>query len=209
MCQIRRPRAPPRTTDQTPTPKENPGKGKGKGDPENAEKVAANKKGQQCIRFYRGNCTRGDDCQYGHILGTDGKPLKIAPELLARFDKFTAAKKGSKGKGSLSTQMLLLNALERADPKCYCLLDTGANALVLPKRDGMTGSDTVPGGGVVSGMVVQVVACDGEEYHAVAMEGAAPLLPVSWLIQTVGWMEVYPKGGQGQNACLSSVAGRH
>ena len=179
-------------TDQTPTPKENPGKGKGKGDPEHAEKVAANKKGQQCIRFYRGNCTRGDDCQYGHILGTDGKPLKIAPELLARFDKFTAAKKGSKGKGSFSTQMLLLNALERADPKCYCLLDTGANALVLPKRDGMTGSEaqcTVPGGGVISGMVVQVVAC-GEEYHAVEIEGAAPLLPLSWLILLAGWKYV-------------------
>ena len=196
--------APPRTTDQTPTPKENPGKGKGKGDPENAEKVAANKKGQQCIRFYRGNCTRGDDCQYGHILGTDGKPLKIAPELLARFDKFTAAKKGSKGKGSFSTQMLLLNALERADPKCCCLLDTGANALVLPKRDGMTGSEaqcTVPGGGVISGMVAQVVACDGEEYHAVAIEGAAPLLPLSWLILLAGWKHL-PRVDKGR-MCVS------
>ena len=81
--------------------------------------------------------------------------------------------------------MLLLNAIEQADSKCYCLLDTGANALVLPKRDGMKGSEaqcTVPGGGVVSGMVVQVVACDNEEYHAVAIEGAVPLLPLSWLL---------------------------
>ena len=54
----------------------------------------------------------------------------------------------------------------------------------------MTGSEaqcTVPGGGVISGMVVQVVACDGEEYHAVAIEGAAPLLPLSWLILLAGW----------------------
>ena len=94
-----------------PTPRDNPGKGKGKHDPDQASKIAANKKGQRCIRFYRGNCTRGESCQYGHILGTDGKPLKIAPELLARFDRFNATKKG-KGKGSLEAQMLLLNAIE-------------------------------------------------------------------------------------------------
>ena len=98
-------------------------------------KIAANKKGQQCIRFFRGNCTRGEACQYGHILGTDGKPLKIAPELLARYDRFNAAKKG-KGKGSFETQMLLLNAMDCADFRCYCLLDTGANALVVPKKKG-------------------------------------------------------------------------
>ena len=192
--------APPRATNQTPTPKENPGKGKGKGDPDNLEKIAANNKGQQCIRFYRGSCTCGDDCHYGQILGTDCKPLKIAPELLARFDRFTAAKRGAKGKGSYSAQMLLLNAIEQADSKCYCLLDTGANALVLPKRDGMMGSEaqcTVPGGGVVSGMVAQVVACDDEEYHAVAIEGAAPLLPLSWLILLAGW-KYLPKVDKGK-----------
>ena len=183
----------------TPTPKDSPGKGKGKTDPDQASKIAANKKGQQCIRFYRGNCTRGESCQYGHILGADGKPLKIAPELLARYDRFNAAKKG-KGKSSFETQMLLLNAVECADFKCYCLLDTGANALVIPKRAGMKGTAaqcTVPGGKVVSGMVVQVVACDGEEYHAVAIEGASPLLPLSWLLLLAGW-KYFPKVDNGK-----------
>ena len=87
--------------------------------------------------------------------------------------------------------MLLLNAVECADSRCYCLLDTGANALVVPKRANMKGTDsapcTVPGSNVVSGMVVQVVACDGEEYHAVAIEGATPLLPLSWLLLLAGW----------------------
>ena len=36
-------------------------------------------------------------------------------------------------------------------------------------------------------MVVQVVACDGEEYHAVAIDGATPLLPLSWLLLLAGW----------------------
>ena len=173
--------APPRETNATPTPRENPGKGKGKQDPDQTGKIAANKKGQQCIRFVRGTCTRGESCQYGHILGTDGKPLKIAPELLARFDRFNAAKEG-KGKSTLQDL--------RHRCSCYCLLGTGANALVLPKREGMTGTEaqcTVPGGNVVSGMVVQVVTCDGEEHHAVAIEGAAPLLPLSWLLLLAGW----------------------
>ena len=191
--------APPRESAAASTSKEGPGKGKGKADSDQAAKIAANKKGQQCIRFYRGNCTRGEACQYGHILGADGKPLKTAPELLARYDRFNAAKKG-KGKGSFETQMLLLNAVECADFRCYCLLDTGANALVVPKRAGMKGAEaqcTVPGGKVVSGMVVQVVACDGEEYHAVAIEGATPLLPLSWLLLLAGW-NYLPKVDKGK-----------
>ena len=100
--------------------------------------------------------------------------------------------------------MLLLNAIEQADSKCYCLLDTGANAEGLPKRDSMRGTEaqcTAPGGGVVSGMVVQVVACDGEEYHAVAIGGAAPLLPLSWLILLAGWKHL-PKVDKGK-MCIS------
>ena len=86
--------------------------------------------------------------------------------------------------------MLLLNAVDCADVRCYCLLDTGANALVVPKKNGMRGAEaqcTVPGGKVVSGMVVQVVACDGEDYHAVAIEGATPLMPLSWLLLLAEW----------------------
>ena len=113
--------------------------------------------------------------------------MRIAPELLARFNKFAAAKREEE-KGPFSTQMLMLNALEQVDSKCYCLLDTGANALVLPGqharlRSAMYGT----GGSVVPGMVAQAVVCDGEEYHAVATEGASPLLPLSWLILLAGW----------------------
>ena len=66
----------------------------------------------------------------------------------------------------------------------------GPMPLVVPKKRGMKGAEaqcTVPGGKVVSGMVVQVVACDGEDYHAVAIEGATPLMPLSWLLLLAGW----------------------
>ena len=82
----------------------------------------------------RGTCTRGDQCQYGHILAADGKPLKIAPALLERFDRDAAAKREAKKKETFSTQMLMLNEIEQADSKCFCLLDTGVSALVLPRK---------------------------------------------------------------------------
>ena len=87
-----------------------PGKGKSKGASSSTDRPPVNKKGQQCIRFYRGNCTRGDQCQYGHILGADGKPLKIAPELLERYDRYSAARReGKKPESTVAAHMLMLN----------------------------------------------------------------------------------------------------
>ena len=158
-----------------------------------------NKKGQQCIRFYRGICSRGDQCQYGHILGDDGKPLKIAPELLERYDRYSAARReGKKPETTVTAQMLMLNAIEQADSRCFCLLDTGANALVLPRKGEMLGTEaqcTVPGGTMVPGTVVQTLRYGEEDYHVVAIEGASPLMPLSWLILLAGWS--YMPAGEG------------
>ena len=168
-----------------------PGKGKSKGAGSSTDRPPLNKKGQQCIRFYRGTCTRGDQCQYGHILGTDGKPLKIAPELLERYDRYSAARReGKKPETTVHAQMLILNAIEQMDSRCFCLLDTGANALVLPRKDEMLGTEaqcTVPGGTVVPGTVVQTLHYGEDDYHVVAIEGASPLMPLSWLILLAGW----------------------
>ena len=87
----------------------------------------------------------------------------------------------------------MLSAIEQADSKCFCLLDTGANALVLPRKGGMTGSEaqcTVPGGNVVPGTVIQVLKLVGEDYHVVVIDGASPLMPLSWLIMLAGWSYV-------------------
>ena len=130
----------------------------------------------------------------------DGKPLKIAPEVLERYDRSSAAKREAKKKETFVTQVLMPNAIEQADPKCFCLLDTGANALVLPRKGGMSGTDaqcTVPGGNVVPGTVIQVLKLAGEDYHVVAIEGASPLMPLSWLILLAGWSYV-PTVKQGQ-----------
>ena len=171
-----------------------PGKGKSKGASSSTDRPPINKKGQQCIRFYRGICTRGDQCQYGHILGADGKPLKIAPELLERYDRYSAARReGKKLEPTMAAHMLMLNAIEQADSRCFCLLDTGANALVLPRKDDMLGTEaqcTVPGGTIVPGTVAQTLHYGEDDYHVVAIDGASPLMPLSWLILLAGWSYV-------------------
>ena len=86
--------------------------------------------------------------------------------------------------------MLMLNAIEQVDSRCFCLLDTGANALVLPRKGEMLGTEaqcTVPGGTVVPGTVVQTLHYGEDDYHVVAIEGASPLMPLSWLILLAGW----------------------
>ena len=41
---------------------------------------------------------------------------------------------------------------------------------------------------VVPGTVVQVLRLGNEDYHVVAIDGASPLMPVSWLILLAGWL---------------------
>ena len=96
------------------------------------------------------------------------RPLTIAPELLAHYDKHAAAKRAAK-KGAFSTQMLMLNAIEQVDSKCYRLLDSGRSALVLPKVDSMQGI---------------------EDHHAVAIEGASPLMPLTRLVLLADWSDI-------------------
>ena len=63
------------------------------------------------------------------------KVIEDCPRTLGTIDKYAAAKREAKKKETFSAKMLLLNAIEKADSKCFCLLGTGANALVLPRRD--------------------------------------------------------------------------
>ena len=60
--------------------------------------------------------------------------------------------------------------------RCFCLLDTGANALVLPRKGVMTGTEAqcaVPGGSVVPSTVVRVLRLGDDDYHIVAIDGAS------------------------------------
>ena len=98
----------------------------------------------------------------------------------------------------------MLNAIEQADSRCFCLLDTGANALVLPRKDDMLELKRT----VYSPRWQRCTrnsSADSfimaeEDYHIVAIDGASPLMPLSWLILLAGWSYV-PEVKEGQAGC--------
>ena len=65
------------------------GKSSGKG-----KKGKSEKRNQQCIPFFRGNCKKGDRRNCEHLVDSDGKPVPVGPELLQRYDE--AVKKFNK-----------------------------------------------------------------------------------------------------------------
>ena len=42
---------------------------------------------QQCTPFFRGNCKKGDQCNYEHQVDADGNPTPLGPEFLHRCDE--------------------------------------------------------------------------------------------------------------------------
>ena len=107
--------------------------------------------------------------------------LTIAPELMSRYDKCAAARKRQRRRVR-SPPRCCRFMRSRKDTRCYCLLGSGISALVLPRQDSTQGSEaqcTVLGGGVIPGLVVQVLRFSTEEHHAVATEGASPLTPLA------------------------------
>ena len=163
------------------------------------------RRGNSVFGFFEGTAREEKRVSTVIFLGR-WKAIEDRSGITGALRPINAAKKG-KGKSSFETQMLLLNAVECADFRCYSLLDTGANALVVPKTAGVKGAEaqcTVPGGKVVSGMVVQVVACDGEEYHAVAIEGGDSII-TAVMVASSGWMEIPPESGKGaRSGCWCS-----
>ena len=49
---------------------------------------------------------------------------------------------------------------------------------------------TIPGKAMIPGTVLQVLRLGSKDYHVVAIEGASPLMPFSWLILLAGWSYV-------------------
>ena len=130
---------------------------------------------------------------------------------MACYDKHGAEKRDAKKRITpFSTQMLMLNSLENTDSRSYCFLDSGANAVVLPKVESMYGSDaqySVPGAKVVPGLVIQILTHEKEEHHIAAIEGASPLMPLGWLVFVAGW-RYQPQVRKGRlHVAISSLQG--
>ena len=72
----------------------------------------------------------------------------------------------------------------------YCMLDSGANVMVIPWKEGMEGDHTMcalVGDNKTEGLVVARLATRQRTHLIVAGKGAKPLIPISYLIRIANY----------------------
>ena len=231
-----KPKAQPKNVAQPTPPKPDPkphevnkgGKGTGKGKRGRSESRPEKRK-QQCIYFFRGQCQRGDKCKYEHQVGDDGQPVPVAPEILKRFEDAVKrynetpaqAKPKTAPRGGVSSSMLILesevlehgivmNAAEAKDnDEYYAMVDSGTNAIILPLHPNMEGEIAecqVPSA-TVTGPIVQTYDFNGSKRLVIALPQSTILVSQEWLTTIAEWeFTSGPKSGSGTE-CRVTPAG--
>ena len=218
----------PPKTEQKPPEQNKGGKGTGKGKRGRSES-RLEKRNQQCIYFFRGNCQRGDTCKYEHQVGDDGQPIPVAPEIIKRFEDAVKrygetraqAKPKAAPRGGVSSSMLILepdvrehgitlNAAEARDKdEYYAMVDSGTNAIILPLHPQMEGDIAecqVPSA-TVTGPIVQIYDFNGSKRLVVALPQSTILVSQEWLTTIAEWeFTSGPKSGSGSE-CRVTPAG--
>ena len=72
----------------------------------------------------------------------------------------------------------------------YCMLDSGANVMVIPKMEGMVGDETMcslVGDNRATGLIVSRLYIGTKSYLVVAVQNAAVLLPPAYLVRIAGY----------------------
>ena len=205
------------------------GKGGGKGKRGKSEPRMEKRK-QQCIRFYRGTCQRGDQCRYEHQVGEDGRPIPVGPEILQRFDEAVkrcnenraqaqAKPKATPCGGVTASRIVLepndlghcivLSAAQALDSdRYYAMVDSGTNAIIVPLHLGMQGeiAECQDPSATVTGPIVQVYKHTGAKRLVVALPKFAILVSQEWLTTIAGWIFFSgPKPGLENSACENKV----
>ena len=81
----------------------------------------------------------------------------------------------------------------------YCMLDSGANVMVIPWREGMEGDHTMcalVGDNKTEGLVVARLATRHRTHLIVAVKGAKPLIPISYLIRIAHYRAIWRMMGE-------------
>ena len=195
----------PPKTEQKPPDQNKGGKGSGKSQRGRSES-RLEKRQQQCIYFFRGNCQRGDRCRYEHQVGDDGQPIPVAPEIIKKFEDAVKrygetraqAKPKAAPRGGVSSSMLILepdygivlNAAEARDSDdFYAMVDSGTNAIILPLHPRMVGDIAecqVPSA-TVTGPIVQVYEFNDSKRLVVALPQSTILVSQEWLTTIAQW----------------------
>ena len=72
----------------------------------------------------------------------------------------------------------------------YCMLDSGANVMVIPRMEGMVGDETMcslVGDNRATGLIVSRLFIGTKSYLVVAVQNAAVLLPPAYLVRIAGY----------------------
>ena len=72
----------------------------------------------------------------------------------------------------------------------FCMLDSGANVMVIPKMEGMVGDETMcslVGDNRATGLIVSRLYIGTKSYLVVAVQNAAVLLPPAYLVRIAGY----------------------
>ena len=72
----------------------------------------------------------------------------------------------------------------------YCMLDSGANVMVIPKMEGMVGDETMcslVGDNRATGLIVSRLYIGTKSYLVVAVQNAAVLSPPAYLVRIAGY----------------------
>ena len=81
----------------------------------------------------------------------------------------------------------------------YCMLDSGANVMVIPWKEGMEGDHTMcalVGDNKTEGLVVARLATRHRTHLIVAVKGAKPLIPISYLIRIAHYRATWRMMGE-------------
>ena len=81
----------------------------------------------------------------------------------------------------------------------YCMLDSGANVMVIPWKEGMEGDHTMcalVGDNKTEGLVVARLATRQWTHLIVAVKGAKPLIPISYLIRIANYRATWRVMGE-------------
>ena len=131
------------------------GKGGGKGKKGKADEGKPEKRRQQCIPFCRGNCKKGNYCNYEHQVDGDGRPIPVRPEFLQKYDEATKrfnenkvqakARPATRGGVGVTASMIVLEPDKEGYTSVSCVavsvsedyyarMDSGTNAIIVPLR---------------------------------------------------------------------------
>ena len=128
---------------------------------------------------------------FRHVEGTRYSPIGT-PRRRTRIElsgEYVPRNMGQSGPSVSAINVGALRAPTSGDDR-YCMLDSGANVMVIPKVEGMVGDETMcslVGDNRATGLIISRLYIGTKSYLVVAVQNAAVLLPPAYLVRIAGY----------------------